>query len=85
MVIDVKLLKGKDVKFGAKVKLADEETDKETSYQIVGEHEADIKQGLLSITSPLARALIAKKVGDSVEVSTPSGARSYEIISVRFR
>ena len=84
-VIDVKTLKGKDVKFGAKVKLADEETDEETSYQIVGEHEADISLGLLSITSPLARALIAKKVGDSVEVTTPNGSRSYEIIAVRFR
>ena len=84
-VIDVKTLKGKDVKFGAKVKLADEETHEETSYQIVGEHEADISLGLLSITSPLARALIAKKVGDSVEVTTPNGSRSYEIIAVRFR
>lgn len=84
-VIDAKKLKGKEVKFGATVKLADEETDEENTYQIVGEHEADIKHGRLSITSPLARGLIGKKVGDSAEVTTPNGAKSYEIISVRFR
>lgn len=84
-VIDVKSLKGKDVKFGATVKVADEDTDEETTYQIVGEHEADVKAGRLSITSPLARALIAKRVGDSVEVATPNGAKSYEIISVRYK
>ena len=65
-VIDVSQLSGKTVKFGAKVTLADEDTDEETTYQIVGEHEADIKGGLLSITAPLARALIGKSVGDSV-------------------
>ncbi len=84
-VIDVKTLKGKNVKFGATVKVADEDTDKETTYQIVGEDEADIKKRRLSITSPLARALIGKTVNDSVEVTTPNGAKSYEIISVRFR
>ena len=85
-VIDLKTLKGsKDVKFGATVKLADEDTDEENTYQIVGEHEADIKAGRLSVTSPLARALINKKVGDSVEVTTPNGAKSYEIITVRFK
>ncbi len=84
-VIDAKKLKGKEVKFGATVKLADEDTDEENTYQIVGEHEADIKHGRLSITSPLARGLIGKKVGDSAEVTTPNGAKSYEIISVRFR
>lgn len=84
-VIDAKKLKGKEVKFGATVKLADEETDEQNTYQIVGEHEADIKHGRLSITSPLARGLIGKKVGDSAEVATPNGARSYEIISIRFR
>jgi transcription elongation factor GreA len=84
-VIDVKTLKGKDVKFGATVKVADEDTDDETTYQIVGEHEADIKEGRLSITSPLARAMIGKNVGDSVEVVTPKGAKSYEIISVRYK
>ena len=65
--------------------MADEDTDEETTYQIVGEHEADIKGGLLSITSPLARALIGKSVGDSVEVTTPKGAKAYEIIKVRFK
>ncbi len=84
-VIDVKTLKGKNVKFGATVKVADEDTDEETTYQIVGEDEADIKKRRLSITSPLARALIGKTVNDSVEVTTPNGAKSYEIISVRFR
>ena len=85
-VIDVKKLKGgKDVKFGATVKVADEDTDEEATYQIVGEHEADIKKGLLSVTSPLSRALIAKRAGDSVEVTTPNGAKSYEILSVRFK
>lgn len=84
-VIDVKKLNGKDVKFGATVKVADEDTDEKATYQIVGEHEADIKKGLLSVTSPLARALIAKRAGDSVEVTTPNGAKSYEILSVRFK
>jgi transcription elongation factor GreA len=84
-VIDVSKLGGEDVKFGATVTLADEETDEETTYQIVGEHEADIKSRLLSITSPLARALIKKQVGDSVEVVTPKGAKCYEIIAVRFQ
>jgi len=84
-VIDPSKLSGKSVKFGARVTLADEDTDEETTYRIVGEHEADIKGGFLSITSPLARALIGKSVGDSVEVATPKGAKAYEIIKVRFR
>ena len=84
-VIDAKTLTGKEVKFGATVKVTDEDTDEEATYQIVGEHEADIKNGRLSITSPLARGLIGKKVGDSAEVSAPNGAKSYEIISVRFK
>jgi transcription elongation factor GreA len=84
-VIDVKTLKGKDVKFGATVKVVDDDTEDETTYQIVGEHEADIKDGRLSITSPLARAMIGKKVGDSVEVMTPKGTKSYEILSVRYK
>ncbi|MGB0577592.1 MAG: transcription elongation factor GreA [Alphaproteobacteria bacterium] len=84
-IIDVSKLSGKIVKFGAKVKLADEDTDEESSYQIVGEHEADIKEGRLSITSPLARALISKTVGDSVEVVTPGGSKGYEIIDVKFK
>ena len=84
-VIDVSKLSGKVVKFGATVTLADEETDEEASYQIVGEDEADISKGRLSVTSPLARALIGKSIGDSVEVATPRGARSYEVVKVRFR
>lgn len=83
-IIDVSQLSGKTVKFGARVTLADEDTDEEATYQIVGEHEADIKDGRLSITSPLARALIGKGVGDSVEVATPKGAKAYEVIKVRF-
>lgn len=85
-VIDVGKLKGnKQIKFGATVKVADEDTDEEATYQIVGEHEADIKSGLLSVTSPLARALITKTVGDSVEVSTPNGQKCYEVLSVRYK
>lgn len=85
-VIDVSKLSGKQVKFGATVTLADEETDEKAVYQIVGEDEADVGKGRLSVTSPLARALIGKGVGESVEVSTPrGGARSYEVVKVAFR
>jgi len=85
-VIDVSKLSGKQVKFGATVTLADEETDEKTVYQIVGEDEADIGKGRLSVTSPLARALIGKGVGESVEVTMPrGGARSYEVVKVAFR
>ena len=83
-VIDVSKLSGAAFKFGATVVLADEETDEETKYQIVGEDEADIKQGLLSVTSPLGRALIGKQAKESVEVTTPRGAKSYEIVKVAF-
>lgn len=83
-VIDVSKLSGDTVKFGATVELADEDTDEETAYQIVGEFEADVKQGKISITSPIARALISKSVGDSVEVNTPGGGKSYEILKVSF-
>jgi transcription elongation factor GreA len=83
-VIDTSKLSGKVVRFGAHVKLADEDTDEETSYRIVGSHEADIAAGRLSVTSPLARALIGKTIGDSVEVTTPRGSKAYEIIKVRF-
>jgi len=72
------------IKFGARVTLADEETDEEQTFQIVGEDEADISQGRLSVTSPLARALIGKRTGESVEVSTPRGAKSYEVVTVAF-
>lgn len=84
-VIDVSKLKGKDVMFGATVTLVDEDTDEEARYQIVGEMEADVKEGRISITSPIARALIGKTVGDSVEVATPGGGKSYEILKVRFK
>ena len=83
-VIDVSKLSGDTIKFGATVKLVDEDTDAESTYQIVGEFEADVKLGKISITSPIARALIGKKVGDSVEVNTPGGGKSYEILEVRF-
>jgi transcription elongation factor GreA len=83
-VIDPASLSGDHVKFGAHVKLVDEETEKEASYQIVGVYEADIKQGLLSISSPLAKSLIGKKKGDTVSVPAPGGDRSYEIVSIRF-
>ena len=83
-VIDVSKLSGSVVKFGAKVTLADEETEEEQKFQIVGEDEADVSQGLLSVTSPLARALIGKQIGESVEVSTPRGAKSYEVVTVGF-
>ena len=82
-VIDLTRLSG-PIKFGAHVKLVDEDTDKEISYQIVGEYEANIEAGLLNIKSPLARALIGKDEGDSVKVRTPGGVRSYEILSISF-
>src|SRR5512132_4512639 len=78
-VIDVTKLSGSTIKFGATVKLIDEDTEEEKTYQIVGESEADVKSGKVSITSPIARALIGKKTGDSVEVNTPGGGKSYEI------
>jgi transcription elongation factor GreA len=83
-VIDPATLSGSNVKFGAHVTLVDEETEKESSYQIVGVHEADIKASRLSISSPLAKALIGKKVGDTVSVPAPGGDRSYEILDIRF-
>lgn len=83
-IIDVKKLSGKTVTFGATVTLADEDTDEEVKYQIVGADESDIAKSLLSVTSPLARALIGKSVGDSVEVVTPRGSKSYEIVKIRF-
>lgn len=84
-VIDPKTLSGKIVRFGATVKLADEDTDEESTYQIVGSHEADVELGRLSLTSPLARALIGKTVNDSVEVTTPGGSKSYEVLKVSFK
>ncbi|MEE8272016.1 MAG: transcription elongation factor GreA [Alphaproteobacteria bacterium] len=83
-VIDVKQLSGDSIKFGATVRLADEDTDEEATYQIVGQDESDIKSGRLSVTAPLARGLIGKTVGDVVEVTTPNGSKSYEIMDIRF-
>ena len=83
-VIDTSKLSGSIVKFGATVTLADEETDEEQTFIIVGEDEADVKGGKLSVASPLARALIGKGKGDSVEVSTPRGNKSYEVVTVAF-
>jgi transcription elongation factor GreA len=82
-VIDPATLSGA-VKFGATVKLVDEDTDEEKTWQIVGEYEADVEKGLLNIKSPIARALIGKEEGDSVEVRTPGGEKSYEILSIQY-
>ncbi|MGR3465756.1 transcription elongation factor GreA [Limimaricola sp.] len=82
-VIDTSKMSG-SIKFGATVKLVDEDTDEEKTYQIVGEYEADIEAGRLNIKSPLARSLIGKDEGDSVEVRTPGGEKSYEILSVSY-
>ncbi|MGY8956882.1 MAG: transcription elongation factor GreA [Alphaproteobacteria bacterium] len=84
-VIDTSKLKGKTVRFGATVKVIDEETDEEITYQLVGELEADIKQGKISIGSPLGRALIGREAGDNAEVTTPNGVRYFEVIGVRFK
>jgi transcription elongation factor GreA len=83
-VIDVTKLSGTTVMFGATVTLVDEDTDEKKVYQIVGESEADVKAGRVSITSPTARALIGKKVGDTVEVNTPGGGKSYEVLKIVF-
>ena len=84
-VIDVSKLNGDRIKFGATVKLIDEDTEQEKTYQIVGEPEADVRSGRVSVTSPIARALMGKSVGDTVEVNTPGGGKSYEIVGVLFR
>src|SRR3712207_2448937 len=84
-IIDISKLSGDRVKFGATVKLVDEDTEEEKTYQIVGEPEADVRSGRVSITSPIGRALIGKTVGDTVEVTTPGGGKSYEIVGVLFR
>ena len=83
-VIDLTKMSGSKIKFGATVKLIDEDTDEEKIYQIVGDQEADVKQGRISISSPIARALIGKEVGDSIEVHAPGGSRGYEILSVNW-
>jgi len=84
-VIDVSKLSGSTIKFGATVKLIDDDTDEEKTYKIVGDMEADVKDGNVSISSPIARALIGKKTGDTIEVNTPGGGKSYEIIDVLYR
>lgn len=84
-IIDVSKLSGKVVKFGATVTVVDEDTEKKSKYQIVGDIEADFSKGLISISSPLARALIGKSVGDSVDVNTPGGGRTYEIAKVEWK
>jgi transcription elongation factor GreA len=83
-VIDVSSLSGETIKFGATVTLVDEDTDAEVRYQIVGDTESNIKERKISISSPIARALIGKTVGDTVEVAAPGGARSYEVLKVQF-
>ena len=82
-VINTAKLSGETVTFGTTVALADEDTDEESTYTIVGPYEADIERGLISTSSPIARALIGKRVSDSVEVATPGGTRSYEILSIK--
>jgi transcription elongation factor GreA len=84
-VIDVSKLSGGTVKFGATVTLIDEDTEEKKVYQIVGDLEADVRSGRVSLSSPIARALIGKTKGDSVEVTAPGGSRSYEIVGVKFR
>jgi transcription elongation factor GreA len=83
-VIDVTKLTGDDVKFGSTVTVVDEDTDEEATYQVVGQVEASIKSNKLSITSPLARAMISKRVGTSVEVTTPKGVKYYEILKIEY-
>ena len=83
-VIDVKAVAGDTIKFGALVTLVDEDTEEEASYQIVGDPEADIKAGRLSVSAPIARALIGKGEGDTIEVITPKGKKYYEVLKVRF-
>ncbi len=83
MVIDPTTLSG-TIKFGATVTLVDEDTDEEKTWQIVGEHEANVEQGLLNIKSPIARAMIGKDEGDSIEVRTPGGDRAYEVLKIAY-
>ncbi len=83
-IIDVSKLSGKQVKFGATVNLIEEDSGDKSKYKIVGEDESDVKAGKISITSPIARAMIGKEEGDVVEVMAPGGARSYEIVKVKF-
>ena len=82
-VIDLTKLTGKTITFGTKIKIVDEETDLETFYEIVGPYEADLNSGLISIASPIAKALIGKEIGSSVEVITPRGKKNYEVLSIK--
>jgi transcription elongation factor GreA len=84
-VIDVTKMSGTTIKFGATVQLIDDDTEEKKTYKIVGDVEADVKQGKVSISSPIARALIGKTIGDAVEVNTPGGGKSYEITGVSYR
>ncbi len=84
-VIDTTKLSGSTVKFGATVTLSDEDSGDKVKYKIVGEHEANVREGKISVNSPIARALIGKSKGDSAEVTTPRGARSYEILKIEFK
>jgi len=84
-VIDISNLSGDHIQFGAKVTVVDEKTDEKSTYQIVGADEAEVNEGRLSISSPLARALIGKTSGDAIEINTPNGARNYEILNVKYR
>tara|TARA_B100000029_G_C17305947_1_gene862507 strand:- start:164 stop:637 length:474 start_codon:yes stop_codon:yes gene_type:complete len=84
-IIDVSNLSGSEIKFGAKIKIKDEETEEEYDYQIVGEYESDIKNKKLSINSPLARGLIGKNKNDIVEINSPKGMKSYNILSVKYK
>jgi len=83
-VIDVSKLSGTQVKFGATVSVVDEDTEEEARYQIVGDHEADVKEGRISLSSPLSRAMIGKEVGEEVEGYTPGGVKAYEILKVEW-
>ena len=83
-IIDISKLSGDQVKFGATVSVVDEDTDEAARYQIVGEHEADVRSGKISIASPIARAMIGKEIGDVVEVNTPGGVKAYEITKIEW-
>ncbi len=84
-IIDPTKMTGNIIKFGATVKVIDGDTEKEHTYQIVGEYEADFEKGMLAFTAPLSRALIGKTIGDTVEVTTPKGAKAYEVLKVAYK
>ncbi|MFM2130588.1 MAG: transcription elongation factor GreA [Pseudomonadota bacterium] len=84
-VIDISQMSGSVIRFGATVTIVDDETDEEATYTIVGEDEADIAKGRLSVTAPLARALIGKEKGDTLEVTTPGGSKGYEVLKVSYK